>query len=80
MWDLAEPLAVERLILVKLLMASGRMGEALDVGAVFDSPAPLIHLLVLGESLRLRLEAARVMRYEDLARRLSTRLERVHLR
>jgi tetratricopeptide (TPR) repeat protein len=76
-WELAEPLAVERLVLMRLLMASGRMAEALEVGAVFDSPVPLIHLLFVRESLELRLEAARAMAYEDLARRLSGRLERV---
>ena len=76
-WELAEPLAVERLVLMKLLMASGRMAEALDVGAVFDSPVPLIHLLFVRENLELRLRAARAMAYGDLVRRLSQRLERV---
>jgi hypothetical protein len=76
-WDLAEPLAVERLVLMKLLMANGRAAEALEVGAVFDSPQPLVHLLLLRQSLELRLRAARAMRYENLAGRLSERLAAV---
>jgi tRNA A-37 threonylcarbamoyl transferase component Bud32 len=76
-WDLAEPLAVERLVLMRLLLAQGRTREALDVGAVFDSPQPLIHLLFLRVGLELRVRAAQALRYDDLARRLAGRLERL---
>jgi serine/threonine-protein kinase len=74
-WDLVEPLAVKRLVLMKLLLAGGRTREALDVGAVFDSQQPLVHLLLLRASLELRVRAARALSYDDLARRLAGRLE-----
>jgi hypothetical protein len=74
-WDVFEPLAVERLVLMRLLLATGRTREALDVGAAFDSPKPLIHLLLLRAGLELRVRAARALRYDDLARRLAGRLE-----
>jgi hypothetical protein len=74
-WDLAEPLAVERLVLMKLLLANGRTRETLDVGAVFDSPQPLMHLLLLRAGLEQRVRAARALSYDDLARRLAGRLE-----
>jgi hypothetical protein len=76
-WDLVEPLAVERLVLMKLLLANGRTREALDVGAVFDSQQPLMHLLLLRAGLELRVRAARSLAYDDLARRLAGRLERL---
>jgi tetratricopeptide (TPR) repeat protein len=79
-WDLTEPLAVERLVLMKLLLAKGRTREALDVGAGFDSQQPLIHLLLLRASLELRVRAAQALRYDDLARRLAGRLERLDAR
>ena len=74
-WDVFEPLAVERLVLMRLLLAQGRTREALDVGAVFDSPQPLMHLLLLRAGLELRVRAARALKYDDLARRLAGRLE-----
>ena len=76
-WDLVEPLAVERLVLMKLLLANGRTREALDVGSVFDSQQPLMHLLLLRASLELRVRAARALSYDDLAGRLAGRMERL---
>jgi serine/threonine-protein kinase len=57
-WHEFRPLAVERLVLARLLFENGDFRRAIDVANVFDSQAPLIHVLFMSESLRLRLEAA----------------------
>jgi hypothetical protein len=57
-WDEFAPLGVERLALARLLFDRGDYRRALEVAAVFDSPAPNVYPLFLAESLRLRREAA----------------------
>lgn len=57
-WDELTPLAPARLALARLLFDRGEYHRALAVADVFDSQAPLNHLLFVGASLDLRVEAA----------------------
>jgi hypothetical protein len=73
--DLAEPLAIERMLLAELLLARGAYQEAHDVAAIFDHPAPTIFLPFLPRSLTIRLRAAEYMDREDLAAHYRHRLQ-----
>jgi hypothetical protein len=75
-WDLAEPLAGERLLVAEVLLQQGRGREALTAASVFDHQQPIAFLPYLPASLRLRLRAAEMlhstdaMRYRERLRRL----------
>ena len=75
LWELTEPLSVEYLLLARLRLARGQPDEALKAAAIFDHPQPVLFLSFLGESLRLRLEAANAMgrsrEAEEYRRRLA---------
>jgi hypothetical protein len=60
-WDLFEPLAVERIVLARLLVARGEHAEAYNVARTFDQPESVMNLLFLAESLRIREHAARAL-------------------
>jgi len=76
-WDEAEPLAVERLVHARLLLALQRYQEAYDVAAGFDLPSAIIFLPFIRPSLVIRLEAARALGRADLAARAEERLRRL---
>jgi hypothetical protein len=73
-WDEAWPMAAERLMYAQLLLASGDARRAIDVATVFDSPAPMMHVLYLPASLRIRLVAAEKLGDRVLASRLRERI------
>jgi tetratricopeptide (TPR) repeat protein len=73
-WSPWESLGGERLLLAQLRLARGEFAEAIRVARNFDAPAPVPYVLHLPASLRLRLQAARAIRDEGLARRVGDRL------
>jgi tRNA A-37 threonylcarbamoyl transferase component Bud32/tetratricopeptide (TPR) repeat protein len=73
-WDEVTPLGGERLSLARLLFAAGAYQRAIDVADVFESAWPVVHLLYVPESLRLRADAATALGDEALARRYRERL------
>ncbi len=75
MWEALASLPLERLLRVRLLLGRGRPAEALRVAAAFDHPAPIVNLMLLQESLRLRREAALSMDSLSLADDFTVRLE-----
>ena len=74
-WDVAAPRGLDRLRLAQLLMARGEFRRASDIAAVFDAAWPLVYLLYLPESLRLRAEAADALGDTRAAFRYRTRLD-----
>ncbi|HEU5304446.1 MAG TPA: hypothetical protein VFU40_07375, partial [Gemmatimonadales bacterium] len=76
-WGLAEPLALERLVLAGFALARGNFAEAHRIGAVFDHPAPIAYLPYLPASLQIRLRAAEGMGRPDLVARYQIRLRRL---
>jgi hypothetical protein len=58
----AEPLAVERLRLAELLLATGRAERAWEVASIFDHPQPFMFVAFVTRSLEIRSEAARSQR------------------
>ncbi len=67
--DVFESLAVERIVLAQLLLRRGQPAEAMRVAETFDNAQPVMHLLYVAESLRIREEAARQLgRSRDLDR------------
>lgn len=75
MWEPLEALPLERLTRARLLLQQGRASEALAVASEFDHPAPLVNLVFLPASLRIREQAALAMDSVALARAFSDRLE-----
>jgi len=73
-WDEAEAMAGERLRLAELLLARGAAQEALDVASVHDAARPVVHLLVLRQSLELRARAASALGNSSLERHYRSRL------
>jgi tetratricopeptide (TPR) repeat protein len=57
-WDLWDSAASERLLLARLLLATGDARGAIDVAQLFDSPRAQIDLLYVGPSLEIRRMAA----------------------
>ncbi|MEZ0335644.1 MAG: hypothetical protein ACAI18_16735, partial [Gemmatimonadales bacterium] len=60
-WGYWEPLSAERLLLARLLLATGRPAEAMRVAETFDGPRSGTDLAFLPHSLDLRREAAQRM-------------------
>ena len=73
-WGWYEPLAPERLLLARLLLAQGRYQEAYAAAVHFDHAAPVIHLPHLAASLLIRLDAANELNDRRSAARLRGRL------
>ncbi len=73
-WDVTAPRGSERLSLARLLMSRREYQRAIDVAAVFDSPGPLIYMLYLPESLKLRAEAAAALGDKQMESRFRARL------
>jgi hypothetical protein len=73
-WSPWESLGGERLLLAQLRLARGEFAEAIRVARNFDAPATVPYVLYLPASLSLRLQAARAIRDEGLARRVRDRL------
>ncbi len=74
-WDLGAGFPVERLTVACLHLARGEAREAVRVATLLEHPQPLGFLPFLGESLRVRLEAARVLGDAPLERTFRTRLQ-----
>ncbi|MEA2723555.1 MAG: eukaryotic-like serine/threonine-protein kinase, partial [Gemmatimonadales bacterium] len=74
-WNIALPRGLDRLAFARLLLARGDYRQALDVAAVFDSPAPSVYVLYLPESLRLRADAAAALGDRSLASSFQARLD-----
>jgi hypothetical protein len=73
-WGHWEPLAAERLLLAKLLLARGRAKEALDVAQSFDGQRAVIDVAFLRQSLELRREAAKRLGNRDAETAFARRL------
>jgi len=73
-WDFWAPLAEERLLLARLLLARGEYAAALRVGGVFDAAAPIGYVPYVPASLAVRLRAAERLGRSDLASRFRARL------
>jgi tetratricopeptide (TPR) repeat protein len=73
-WGHWEPLATERLLLAKLLLARGRAKEALDVAQSFDGQRAVIDVAFLRQSLEVRREAAKRLGDRDAEAGFSRRL------
>ncbi|MGH7718426.1 MAG: protein kinase domain-containing protein [Gemmatimonadaceae bacterium] len=78
-WGFWEPLAGERLLLSELLMARHEYEEALRVADGFDHPQPIVYLLYLPASLRLRIDAAEKLGRSEAAARYRNRLQALRL-
>jgi serine/threonine protein kinase len=76
-WGLAEPLALERLVMAQFALAGGNFSEAYVVATGFDHPAPVAYLPYLPRSLEIRMRAAQAMGRPDLAARFQARLRRL---
>ena len=76
-WGLAEPLALERLVMAQFALARGNFSEAYLVATGFDHPAPVAYLPYLPRSLEIRMRAAEGMGRPDLAARAQARLRRL---
>jgi tRNA A-37 threonylcarbamoyl transferase component Bud32/tetratricopeptide (TPR) repeat protein len=76
-WDFAESHPVERLLLARLLLASGATREALLVAEGFDHAVPAIYLPFVPASLELRYAAARELRETAAAMEYRERLVRL---
>jgi DNA-binding SARP family transcriptional activator len=74
-----EALAQERIMLARLLLAKRQYVEALRAAETFDRPQPDWYLPHLGESLRIRISAARALDLQERARRYEARLHRLEL-
>ncbi len=73
-WDEAAPRASERLRLAQLLLSRGQFQRAIDVASVLDSAWPLVHIVYLPASLRLRADAATALGDATLAAHYRSRL------
>jgi tetratricopeptide (TPR) repeat protein len=73
-WEWLSPLAEERLLLARLLLAKGRYGEALAVAGVFDASQPMAYAMYLPASLEVRIQAAERLGRRDVAARSRARL------
>jgi hypothetical protein len=74
LWQLDEPLAIEKSLLAELLLVQGEYGRAIDVARQFDHRQPVMLLPYLAKSLSIRLRAAEAMGNRDLADRCRQRL------
>jgi len=76
-WDLGAGFPVERLTLACLYLEKGDLRDAMREATVLEHPQPIGFLPFLGESLRVRLEAARLLGSGSLEQELRRRLERL---
>lgn len=74
-WTLAPPMAPARLLLARLLLATGRPAEAIAVAGALDHREPSTFLPFVPASLELRYQAARQLGRRADARRFAERLE-----
>ncbi len=72
-----EALAWERIMLARLLLARRQYVDAIRAAETFDRPQPDWYLPHLGESLRIRASAARVLDLDDRANEYEARLRRL---
>jgi len=76
-YDEAWPLAGERVLLARLLLARGDPARAARVASVVDSPAAMMHVLFLPASLRVRFDAAQALGQTGVVASLRNRLSRL---
>ncbi|HEY8256713.1 MAG TPA: protein kinase [Gemmatimonadales bacterium] len=76
-WGLAEPMALERLVIAQYALGHGDAAEAYLAAAGFDHPAPVAYLPYLPLSLDIRMRAAERMGRSDLVSRMQARLRRL---
>lgn len=76
-WSLWEPLAGERLLLARLLLAKGQFPRAHLVAGSLDAPGIMAYERYRAESLTLRAAAAESLRYAQLAREHRHRLSQL---
>jgi hypothetical protein len=74
-WDLFAPLTAERLETVRLLLAAGRLREALEATRALDHLQPLANLLYQHQAAELRLEVAKRLGDDGEVRAARARLE-----
>jgi hypothetical protein len=73
-WEWLAPLAEERLLLARVLLAKGRDAEALAVAGVFDASQPMAYVMYLAASLEIRIRAAERLGRRDIVARDRARL------
>ncbi|MEO7987594.1 MAG: protein kinase [Gemmatimonadales bacterium] len=73
-WDLGAPLAPDRMLLARLLLAQGHARDAIRTAAAFDHPTPIVFLPYLPASLELRRRAAEALGETREARTYMDRL------
>jgi tetratricopeptide (TPR) repeat protein len=78
-WGLAEPMAVERMVMAQFALGRGDFAEAHRDAEMFDHPAPIAFLPYLPESLDIRMRAAQGMGRPDLVARYKARLRQLRL-
>jgi hypothetical protein len=75
-WGLVDQFPVERLMLARLLVETGRYEEALRAASVFDQE-PIVFVPFLPASLEVRIEAAEALGLTDRAEEYDRRLRRL---
>jgi len=78
-WEWLSPLAEERLLSARLLLARRRYADALAVAGVFDTYQPVAYTMYLSRSLEVRMLAAEALGRRDLAARFRERLARLRV-
>ena len=73
-WSQELPLAVERIVLARLLLDRGQHAAAIETAALFDHPAPMVYVAFIPASLSIRLRAAEQSGRTADAERYRTRL------
>jgi tetratricopeptide (TPR) repeat protein len=73
-WGYWEPLAAERLLLARLLLAQGRAKEAIQVAESFDGQRAIVDLAMLRASLEVRKQAAERLGDSNLETEFGNRL------
>lgn len=74
-WGVWEAGGAERLALARLLQAQGEYGLAIRAAAQLDHPQPVVFLIYLPESLRIRAEAAEALGQVAAAAEFRARLD-----
>jgi hypothetical protein len=78
-WGLMEPLAIERLLLARLLAARGDHADAHRVASQFDHASPVTFLSFVRAAIDIRLNTARAAGRSDLVGRYRARLQRLQV-
>lgn len=76
-WELDEPLAPERILQARALLAAGDHEGAIRVASLFDHPSPILYVAFLGPSLAIRARAAEALGRRAAAEEYRTRLVRL---